>query len=52
MQRIEDNDYLELLRLAIQGGVADMIDVEVSHGEEIIDEIIRTAHRAKKMVLF
>lgn len=51
MQRIEDNDYLELLRLAIQGGVADMIDVEVSHGEEIIDEIIRTAHRAKKMVL-
>lgn len=50
-QGIEDNEYLEINRLAIQSGMADMIDVEMSHADGIIDEIIRTAHRAQRPVL-
>ena len=50
-QPIGGKEYLELNRFAIQEGMADMIDVELSHEDEIVDEIIRTAHRAKIPVI-
>ncbi len=48
---IDGNEYLELNRFAIQEGMADIIDVELSCEEAILDEIIRTAHRAQIPVM-
>lgn len=43
---ISEEEYLALNRFAIQEGMADIIDVEISKKGEVVDEMIRTAHRA------
>ena len=50
-QRLDGESYLGLIRLAVQAGMADLVDVELSRGPELVDEIVRTAHRAGIPVL-
>ena len=43
-QTIKKAEYQELNEMVIRTGIADVIDAELSAGEEIVEVLIRTAH--------
>ena len=46
MAELSDTAYLQLNHLAIASGLIDLIDVELSRGEAVVQTLIREAHAA------
>lgn len=43
-KEIDEKDYRTLNQLAAESGFADLIDVEVFSGDEVVNDLVRTAH--------
>ena len=48
---IDTGDYLAINRAVIESGLADMIDVELSRGDAIMESLVEFAHRADIRVI-
>ena len=43
-KEIDEKNYRTLNQLAAESGLADLIDVEVFSGDEVVNDLVRTAH--------
>ena len=43
-KEIDEKNYRTLNQLVVESGLADLIDVEVFSGDEVVNDLVRTAH--------
>ena len=50
-KEIDEKNYRTLNQLAAESGLADLIDVEVFSGDEVVNDLVRTAHENEVKVI-
>lgn len=50
-KEIDEKNYRTLNQLVVESGLADLIDVEVFSGDEVVNDLVRTAHENEVKVI-
>ena len=50
-KEIDEKNYRILNQLVVESGLADLIDVEVFSGDEVVNDLVRTAHENEVKVI-